>query len=173
MPVDDPKNFVYLWVLYGKEGAEFGYSHISLYSFGFRRAHSLDNFGLVYDDFDRKCAYKRLTIHLEDVFAHEEEDMEEDFESLKRFVRPLRIWTDPIRRLTFVCWEVNRNGVYYVGIFDMDSWYSNRALDFLRYDTETSLCPYWVAIPIEHIECRFFIRLFGLDELLANPLMTS
>jgi hypothetical protein len=48
MPVDDPKNFVYLWVLYGRFGMEYGEAKAQLHSFAFRKTAQIQRFGTIY-----------------------------------------------------------------------------------------------------------------------------
>lgn len=88
-----------------------------------------------------KQCVKKLSFKLEDFFDDEEES--------KYFVRPVKIWGHSSGHLTFFSWESRRPGIYYIGIFDLNQWYSNRMLDFLRFVPSTGLCPYWVAIPVE------------------------
>lgn len=47
-PVDDPKNYCYLWVMYGKAGLEMGHSNVELYCIEFQDKPALGNLGYIY-----------------------------------------------------------------------------------------------------------------------------
>jgi len=49
----------------------------------------------------------------------------------------------------FCAWEVGRGGIYYVGAFDLNQWYSNHTKDYIMYNPITGLCPYWIALPVD------------------------
>lgn len=72
-----------------------------------------------------------------------------DDSSIRMSARPIRIWTQPDGELMFCAWEVGRGGVFYVGVFDLNQWYSNHTREGINYDVVSGLCPYWVAFPVE------------------------
>lgn len=93
---------------------------------------------------------RRLSFKLEDFYEEANLDPDESLEhgGENRYqVRPVRIWTEA--ELTFFTWECQRQGTYYIGIFDLNQWYSNHTLEFIRYNPVSGLCPYWVSIPLE------------------------
>lgn len=182
--MDDPKNYSYLWVLYGRQGLEMHQSHAQLYCMEFQDKPFIEEFGFIYkvsprnyhlklcrlcvlqililmlsfllmQDF-QQCVLK-LSFKLQDYFDEDGDIGEEDDpeSSSRYYVRPLKIWSPPSSdstqtgNLTFIAWESSRMGVYYVGIFDLNQWYSNRMLESLRFIETTGLCPYWVPIPVE------------------------
>lgn len=48
-PVDDPKNYCYIWVMYGNKSAECANAFMELHSLYYERKNSVENFGFVYD----------------------------------------------------------------------------------------------------------------------------
>jgi len=90
----------------------------------------------------------RLRIPFEDVYICNHLDST-DPAAFKSLVRPIRMWTDPENNLAFFVWDCHREETYYLGIFDLNQWYSHQTVGYIRYDTDTELSPYWVAIPLE------------------------
>ena len=72
------------------------------------------------------------------------ESTEEDEEMRRYFVHPLRLWIK--NELLFVSWNVTRSELFYVGIFDLNQWYSSHTAARIP---SGGLCPFWVAIPVE------------------------
>lgn len=48
-PVDDIRNFCYVWVMYGNKSAECIITHLELYQLLYEKRDAVDNFGYVYD----------------------------------------------------------------------------------------------------------------------------
>lgn len=47
-PVDDPKNFCYLWVLYGTQTYQMGRAKLDLHQLFFLEKSHIENFGFIY-----------------------------------------------------------------------------------------------------------------------------
>lgn len=48
-PVDDPKNYCYLWVLFGRRGRELHTSHVALHCLNFEEKPFVQGFGYTYE----------------------------------------------------------------------------------------------------------------------------
>ena len=66
--------------------------------------------------------------------------------SFRRLVRPIGIWTQD-ETLLFVAWESYRDGVAYLGAFDLNQWYSAQTPDTVAILHPEELCPFWAAFP--------------------------
>lgn len=88
-----------------------------------------------------------MAFPLVDDFLSDSEN--EDYENIKCSARPIRIWTQPDSDLMYCAWEVGRGGVFYLGAFDLNQWYSNHTKEQIFYDHMNGLCPYWVALPVD------------------------
>ncbi|ODM96006.1 Protein ELYS, partial [Orchesella cincta] len=144
-PVDDPKNYCYVWVVFGNNSNECGNASVELHSLIYERKSYIENFGYTYDGF-RHCA-RRMSVPLQDDFLSTDSEVEDS--SIRCNARPLRIWTQPDTELMFCAWEVGRGGIYYVGAFDLNQWYSNHTKEYIIYNPITGLCPYWIALPVD------------------------
>ena len=92
-----------------------------------------------------KCGIN-LSIALEDVFLPPDVlDSSEEEDQMRRYsVHPLRLWIR--NELLFVSWNVTRSEIFYVGIFDLNQWYSSHTAARIP---SGGLCPFWVTIPVE------------------------
>lgn len=88
-----------------------------------------------------------MTVPLEDVFL--QVDSENEDSSMRSSARPIRIWTQPDSDLMYCAWEVGRGGIFYIGAFDLNQWYSNHTAKQIYCNPDSGLCPYWVALPVD------------------------
>lgn len=59
-PVDDPRNYCYIWVMYGNKSAECTSAHLELHCLVYEWKNYAENFGYIYD----VCDHERQVILL-------------------------------------------------------------------------------------------------------------